>query len=572
MTSIDFERELQSFQNKDVNILNICNDDKNIWLYHHLIKNNVNSHLYIFSDSKESHHEFKKDRQISFLDSNKLHLLLQANYSNQNYKSLFDIILIQPKCFKDPTSELITLFQLLHENGKIILLHFSKEEYSIIKSFIHIYSHYTQVKQYFNMICINKKNIENSMMNIDIPYYVQSILNNFDKESLFNLKLNAKHEMIKKIYWDFELNNFYDQGENIYGYDNKIEKYNKNIYSIELLNKYDMQNFLDVLSINSYFHKKLNNKNIILFKKHISKYIEYKIKKKHIDLFLNSSFILKNKKFNIFIITNLKDKTLLTKEFKYFGITQYTNIIYSLKKNKNYLNTFNLFNFNLINNYVKSYKIKYDIFFININKYFKKFDIYQSYIFYKEYIFVHLLYMILSIQKIGGELYFVTTPLVDQVQIQFLQILSSFYKKISLKISQTFKHQYFNVVIHATDFQGISKEELKEFETKYQVFYDVHVASHIQEMFEGKKVKDLHLKSIFSNPISKNLQKSVYDFNTEYYKLFIPGVQNKLDLHEFLTSKSTSKKQKEYVKNEIFKMQYQYFVKTYKEIEKDLKK
>jgi hypothetical protein len=191
---------------------------------------------------------------------------------------------------------------------------------------------------------------------------------------------------------------------------------------------------------------------------------------------------------------------------------------------------------------------------------------------YNEYIFIHILYLILSIQQKGGEFYFITTPIINHVQNQFLEIILSFYKKIKFSIYETYQNEYFNVVIHATDFQGISKEELKEFETKYQTFYDAHVASHIQEMFEGKKVKDLHLKSIFSNPISKNLQKSVYDFNTEYYKLFIPGVQNKLDLHEFLTSKSTSKKQKEYVKNEIFKMQYQHFVKTYKEIQKDIKK
>lgn len=571
MSTIDFEKEVESFQDKSVKILNICNDEKNMWLYHHFIEDHHDSHLYIYSDKKEDN-EFKK-KNITWNNIKKLQFLLNSkiSFSKNRIDSFFDIILIQFYCLSDPVSNLITIFQLLKDNGKILIIDYTKKEYEQIKSFTQIYINYIKVSELNHMISIHKI-INDKQENIYVPNYIQYILDHLNNTLLFHIKEKVKHEKIKNIYWDFEFDNSYYQGYDHYGYNYEVQKYFKYIYGQNLFKIYTMEHFLMTpfknTSTNIYLSKKFN-----IYVRDIWRQITDQpkmqkifVRKKHTQLFSDSLSILN--KSSIFILTDLKNKTEIPKHLSFKNVI---NPIYSKNKSKNSFQTSNLYDFHSIHSYIQQYNKLYKIIYVNLNKYIKNLKSIHSFIQYQDYLLVHMLYMILSIQQKGGELYFITTPLVNHVQIQFLQILSSFYKKVSLKIYQTYQHQYFNVVIHATDFIGISKEDLKDFETKYQTFYDAHVASHIQKMFEGKRIKDLHLKSIFSNPISKNLQKSVYDFNTEYYKLFIPGVQSKLDLHEFLSSKSTSKKQKEFVKNEIFKMQYQHFIKTYKEVQKNMK-
>ncbi len=545
-------------KNIPINILSVYNSKYIEWIYNNIINNSENF-LYILNQTLLKKDIFKNN-QIIYIKEDQIY-----NHINN---VLFYYIIINDNLLNNQINNLINIYNLLEDDGKIILIKSkkSKKLKNQLKLFISIYKMNIDLKETKEYYIIHKiKNKED----INIPIYVYKIIEVFSLPLLKKLKIILNKNQVKNINWKFMLNNQYSKGNSIFGYNYLIEKYENFIYIVKELKKYNKEHFISEgiyrknTELLSYLGKK--QKNINKIKKYLNLKTDFRMHLKMKKLFQDSYILnneLKNK--SMFLLTNVIKKATSTDFFKSKKIKKIKNPIVSEKDG---FKNSNLFNFINVNQYVqKNINQKQDLIFILLGRYIRENNLVNSYIYYNGILLVNILYLILLLQKEGGELYLILPPLVSTVQVQILQIFTHYYKNVSLKIYQTYEHDYSSVCIHAYDFKGISKDDYNIFEETYLLFFKENIEKHVEKIFEGKKLPDLHLESIYTNPISKNLIKKVYDFNNQFYTKFIKGVQNKLDLDNFLHQKNTTKKQKEFVENEIFKIQYQQFIKTYKEI------
>ncbi len=533
------------------NILNICLPKT---IFDNYINKDINYYIY---DKNINKTQIYLSTQTGVIKYD-----LKELYNSKISNIIFDIIIINSLCLNNILSDIISLFNILKNDGYLLIFNYNKK---IIKSFIDIYQNVIKIKYFNNLIIIQK--IEKSDLNI--PIYIYSIIEYIKNFKPLNTKinlLNLHKKDNKTINWNFVLNSNYYKGEYQYGYNYEIEKYNTYINDIEKkINKKDIVSlgFIKNSNLYNYLKKDINTQKNIGFK------FEDRGFKKLSNLF-NESIYINNKiknNFSSFILTSLNEPAILTKYLILKGIkkNKITNLIHCKKKNNNNcIENINLFNFNLIKNYTDKFNKKYEFIFINIGRYLIYNNLIKSYTYYKGILLLNLLYLILSIQKEKGELYIIMSPINDTLQIQFIQLLHQFYKKITFKIFEKHSFDYYNIVIHATDFKGILPENLEIFKNTYSLFFNTNIIQHIENILKGKKVENLHLESIYTNPISKLLIKKIYHFNIKFYSKFIKDVKYGLDIYYFLHQKTTTKEQKKFIENELFKVQYEQFIKKYK--------
>ncbi len=591
MWNLQITDEISLVKNKKLNILQIgfSNNEYTIWLLNNIMKNN-NSKLYILNlwYQSEKNQEMTNDKSIIkffkkedgdnffFKDlrpySSKIINIKKKSVDMFNFcykeKIQFDLIFIDLQFLTNILSYLISSLELLSESGILILININLINENILQTFINAYQKNIKISRVNNIILLKKK-IE-SKNKTDLPLYFEEIFYKYLAFEEYNIKKNIPKINLKNIFWDFKINNYYyDSMNKDYGYNYEIEKYKDFIYDI----KDSMYNKLKKMDINYFMiyrpkktknylqnYKQYDQKELEKIKKilNLDKYFKFdkmflksniKIGKKKINLFTlsgmqtNSEYFKYNSKYNNFYETYLSTKK------KKIG----KNTLLIKSNNKNLLDLKNIFSLS------QKHKSKFNLIKIFLNRYIIFNSNIDFYKYYSNILLLNILYLILNIQNKNGELFFMLPPLTNNVQLQILQILSNYYKTITLDTYFNYSN-YYSIEIHASDFKGITKQELDDFYNNYYSFYEKNIEPHIEEMFSGKKIEGLYLDNIISNKLDKKLIKVVSDFNKQYYKEFLNNLKMKIDLYDFLHNKTTTKQQKDYIYDKLFQTQYKRFV------------
>ncbi len=597
MWNLQITNEISLFKNNKINILQIgfSNNQDSLWLLNNIMKDK-NSKLYILNlwyQSDKNQEMMNEQSMVKFLkkdDSDKFFFKDLKEYSDKiiNLKKkseemfnffkdnniFFDLIFIDFMFLRNPLTYLIFSWELLNKDGIFILINTNQNDiFNNINTFLTIYEKNIKLIKLNNFMLIKKIHIQNK--NMDIPLFIDKIFDKYLKFKEYNLSFNIPNIHMKKIDWNFILNdNYINQKNKKYGYNYEIDKYINFIYDT----KNSMFDKLKSLDINLFLTHRIEDKNILKTKiynidfKNMS--IENKIIKiKNIlnknyffkidKLFKHSNYFYKKNNFNTIFLSSLKKYNL---SFDYIypdsQIKKFKKIVKNSKiKNNEFINIDpNLFNFNNIMDFINiNNNKKFYITYIILTRYIIENLSIKIYYYYSNILLLNLLYFILNIQKENGELYFILPPLVNNTLIQFLQILSNFYSNVHIEPYFNYSN-YYSIVIRAIGFKGISKEELNNFYNIYYPFYEKNIHPYVHDMFLGKKIEGLYLDNIISNKIDKKLVKVVSDFNKKYHKEFLQNLKMKIDIFDFLNNPHTTKVQKDYIYDKLFKAQYKRFV------------
>lgn len=592
MFDLEIINELTKYKNQKINILQIGFTDyeTTIWLLKNIIENkdskifffntkylinknmNMNMNMKILKNDKEFIDIMKKEKEYkdTIIDIKKNIDELFYLFTQKNI--LFDIILINGKVIINYLNILIKSIHVLKKDGMIFITNTDKSN-STIEIFLSMYKNDVSSIQIKDNYIIQKK--IKDIISLDLPIYIQKILNIYNEHDVFNIYTKIPISKFKINQWDFNLNNNYTNGLNSLNYDYQIEKYIEYLYDIkksrfDYFKNIDLNYFLiirhfEILKLYNLIKKKLFNKkdnfDELIKKIKMNQYSNFKFDK----LFKNHK-ILNNKKQNVFILSTINKKTPIL--FKYFCDKNHyaqelmlKKIGSSICKNKSVFikSELNLFHFDNILNICKNIHQKYNFVHFNLCRYIVGNHLIQSYKYYQNILLLNLLYLLLHIQKEKGDFNIVFYPITNNTQIQILQILSKYYKNITMERYFNYSN-YYSIVIKAFDFKGISKEELDDFYHHYYPFFEKHIEPHVEDMFLGKKIEGLYLDNIISNKIDKKIVKAVSTFNKQYYKDFLTNLKMKIDIYDFLHNKTTTKEQKNYIYDKIFQYQYKRFV------------
>ncbi len=592
MWDLQITNEISLIKNKKINILQIgfFNNEYSIWLLNNIMLNN-NSKLYILNPwyqneknqnmiNQQSTHNFLKKKE----DEDKFFFKDLKSFSNKiinikkkteemfrffnEEKINFELILIDLKFLNFILTYLIYSIELLSKSGILVLINTNSVNNNIIETFINTFQKNIKVIR-FNNIILFKHNLE-EINKLDIPLYIEHVFNKYLSFKEYNIKNSVPKIKLKKILWNFELNdNFFYSNEKLFEYNYEIEKYNDYIYDFKN-SKYDKLKKIDVNYLMIY-----RPKNLKYYSENSNKYNQQKLEKikkilnmdkyfKFDKTLLKSNIRLGEKKVVLFTLSSMDTNSEYFKynlKYKNFYEKYLSTIKKKIGKNTELIktNNTNLLDFNNIYYLSNKNKSSYDIIQIFLNRYiiFNTKIIFYKY--YQNILLLNLLFLILSIQKNNGNLIFFLPPLTNKVQIQFLQIISNYYNNVSLDTYFNYSN-YYSIVINASGFKGISKEELNNFYNSYYPFYEQNIYPHINDMFLGKKIEGLYLDNIISNKIDKKLIKVVRDFNKKYYKEFLENLKIKIDIYDFLNNSSTPKAQKDYIYDKLFQTQYKRFI------------
>lgn len=595
MFDLEIINELTKYKNKKINILQIGFTDyeTTIWLLKNIIEKkdskifflntkylinknmNINMNKNMVKNDKEFFDIIKKEKEYkdSIIDINKN--IDESFYLFTQKKFLFDIILINGRIITNYLNILIKSINLLNKDGIIFITNIDKSN-STIEIFLSMYKNDVSSIQIKDNLVLQKK-IKDTI-SLDIPIYIQKILNIYIDHNIFSFFKKVPISKQKNNQWNFILNNNYTNGLNTLNYDYQIEKYNNYIFDIK------DSKFSDLINIDINFFlilrkseiKKLEKivKNKLLKKNDLDKIIKHlKLKKfqkfyfKQEMLFNNHEILNKNKQ-KIFILSTINNNRPFVLNY-FCDNYHYTQELLFKKlkmqkskckyKSVSIKSELNLFHFDNILNICKNIHQKYNLVHFNLCSYILGNNLIQSYKYYQNILLLNLLYLLLHIQKEKGDFNIVFYPITNNTQIQILQILSKYYKNITMERYFNYSN-YYSIVIKAYDFKGISKEELDDFYHHYYPFFEKHIEPHVEDMFLGKKIEGLYLDNIISNKIDKKIVKAVSTFNKQYYKDFLTNLKMKIDIYDFLHNKTTTKEQKDYIYDKIFQYQYKRFI------------
>ncbi len=592
MFDLKITNELSNIKNKKLNILQIGFYDNNYtkWLLNNLITNN-NSKLYILNiwyQSEKNSNMINDKSMINFLskdDNDKYFFKDLKNYMDKilnikeksevmfkyfkNIDISFELILINLKFLKNPLLYIISCWEFLKNNGILILLNTNKEDSlnDMIETFIKTYGQNIEVLKMNNIFLLKKKII--IQQNIDIPIYIYKIFNKFLQFKNYDLNKTIPNIHMNKIIWEFKLGT--KKYDNNLCFNYEIEKYYNYVFDLENT----MFQKIKKIDINLFLVKRPDKFNTINNTYKIDEIIKYwknGFDFKLILFYKNLKILEKKKKINLFIMNSLNYTGLSEKFFlKYKNI--YCTMIYSkinnnIIKNKNFnylfINNKNLFDINNILYICKNLKKKQDVISLNLTRYISKNNLITTFEKYGTILVINILYLILNIQNKKGDLKLILPFLKNNVDLEFLQILKNYYHNLNIETYFNYSN-YLSIIINANDFKGISNLELNNFYNNYDIFYKENLNSNINNIFLGKKIiQNINIENIISNKINKNIKKIVCNFNKKYYKEFLINLKIKIDIYEFLKNKLTNKKQKDYIYNKLFQIQYKRFIEEYK--------
>lgn len=606
----------------DVLLLGGIQKDKVKIIYDNIIKFNKLSHLNIISYDKKSI-SLKDYTQISYIQSIPILALLQEAEYKKKYQFIF---IFEEKEYKDLFQELSFSWNILEYGGYIIVDLFNIEaeyksidNYEYFKTFRGIYSQEILLFEKVGKRVIIQKYKKNHKI-IDVPESVQTLIKKYIDTFPEERKLYLPPQKKERIHWNFIFSNQkpkdIPENEIYIKSQNKIHKYHKqfNHEFEKKIDRFDLNYFWNV------HHQKFISKlleNIVFIVQDL-----FGEEDKNINEFVKKIYDILNfeKIFYAFNPEKIEDMIKKCKKGVYSGVRlrqplphseylyQFSELMPFLEKTKSALyidysfpinqeqfknkDPFkgepsvnpkymkyrhikmdtNYFGFENLVELSKQYKNKLDYIEIELKNVFVHRFFMTPYT--KEelnmYVYIHMLYFILSVQKKDGILVFNLVPFTNLPQIQILQILNNYYDECYIKTSNDFKHKDTSTLV-CKGFRGIEKEELDEFYTSYKEKYDHYVKNKKnlwRRQFKNEnenvvknrvdKSSFLYINQIFSNPTHHQLQKDVFSFYSSYFKEINQNLEDKLIIDDIM--RKSSKEVQKYIFLTLFNQQYIRFI------------
>jgi hypothetical protein len=549
-----------------LNIIN--NDSKLIYLNSYKYENNIEKYF---------NNIIELNTLIKTLNKNEQVILLEApviDSINKLYKSkeyIFDMIYIDFEINKDNLLLILILcFELLNENGIIILDNYNNNNINdlntpihIIKTFMRIYTHdyntisdepiilqkriehkfkKTKLDKLFNEIYNYRLPIEPFILPSQKYEKLEWNIQYYDENEPFNINAELyklyddkniidkilEYDILNKNIKNLKLNlldyNYFIQSKNDVEYDTYIE-YLNNIYKDYNIDKYQIQNII----MNNILINNINYiRNIILMKHKIDILLQ-NIEYKNIEILLISTtykqkYYNKNNKiiYNSYFNKNINIYNLFLKESKKY--------IKNENKNAEHIkNIKEIYNKNHI------YKKKYDLLYISH-------DINHINIYYN---YVILIYLILKNQNIKGSCIFNISLniLCNNIMYEILYILSLYYENIYIKNIEYIFLSKFIITFEYTNFKGIDNKDL------------IHIKKISDKLIEFNIIKSI-INNIDNNWI-KVLKKYINYIIIDKLKYF----NNKNNFIKLINKKSYDIYKKYLLKS--FKYQILYILNKY---------
>ncbi len=599
MWDIDVLNLLYKAKKKKINILQIgfMSNTESLWICKNIIEKNNSSKLYIYdfwNQYKEKEdiitlpilqdtfffNKSKDDFYDGLEKYNKKNIVLFTKNKEQLKKELkkdnlhFDYILINRTYLNNISDYLLLLWSFLKEDGFILINKLGKneEDLLIIESFIKVYENDIKLKEYSDILII-EKNIEK----IKIPKNIQKTLDKYFKLQHFDDVLEIPHYK-GKIEWDIQTSD-----KNLIKSNIVFEKYYDYIFSTVKNEK-----FTNIIKLDPYRFLFKKKKYLDILKKNITKYSSSK-------KFSNSNLFFIDNKINIiqnilndntdygieYIYHHLKDFISKKKNINIFDIhlNKKNNYLYNFFLNKINHKQINKIKFNSIHTrkYNTDYVLDFDLIKKISKKYNKKFDMISlsivSYLINNskinlnnnviEYIYIHLLYLLLSIQKKNGFLLLGILHPNSKIQIQILSILSKFYQKVFIRNIPSYINQY-RIVVFAYNFKGINNNILEELNKNYYPIYKLNLEKHILNIWEGNNKYLPKITNIFNCSIKKNIILELNNYNKKYCEFLKEDITIILKLINYLNKLNFSSKIKKYIYNKIIQYQFKNYIKVSK--------
>jgi hypothetical protein len=578
------------------------------YIYNNIVTKNNESKMRVLTNYNKN---IYNNEQLEYIKNTGINGLLDL-FLNKILLNYFDYIFI----FENNDNEnflqiLILAWNLLKYNGYLIIDLYKYDDSNInntninnSKPLIDDYMYFKIFKELF----IKEINISEKIgkrvviqklrkINIykEIPKNITTLVNNYIENNPTHTKIILPKYKDKKFKWNFaltddkpklkiELNDLYykyvlyannndrntfikfDLEYLLWTRKSKIYPYLQNLINY-LINTFDkifyknnnknlndkIGNIIDILNLKQY----PNEHTFMLFNYLINNCSSHK---RNIRI-LQISNVFHKPDIKKYIISNIY-KNLKIKPVIYYQIPLKINMY----KNSNLSNTVsnnkkikykyflmdkNLLNFDSIINTSKLYKNNLDYIGLhesyNIIKYPQKIGTD-----YNIYMCIHLLYLILSTQKKGGNLYFSNIYIVTDAFIEFIYILNNYYEKIEITNNVQFIYTDF-IVLNCYNFKGIHKFELKNFLKEYYPIYDKYIKNNIN-LYKSNNFDFPYIKSIISNKIPKKFIDSIVNFNKEQYNILEEIIKKRIKINEIYNNNDITIQR--YIFSKIFETQY----------------
>ncbi len=590
MWDLDVLNLLYKTKKKKINILQIgfMSNIESLW-----ILNNTSSKLYIYDywnqyTKKEDIIELpiledkfyfnkSKDEFYEQIDEYKKNIIVFEKNKKQIKKILekdninFDYILINRTYLNNITDYLLLFWPFLNNKGTILInkLGKNKEDLLIIESFTKVYENDIKLKE-FSDILIIEKNIET----VKVPKNIQKTLNEYLTLKNFDELINIqRYKGIIK--WNIKLSNkFILKTGNLikqkyynYIFEKKTDKY-RDIVKLDpyrFWKKKTKKNLTNIMDLKKDIMKK-DNKNIYNFsvnkKAGIIKNILNDKKDYAIELIYRflKPYIEKKKNLSIFNIELKKENDFLYKLIMEKIFNNELNKIKLKFLNKSNFQYDYILDFDLIKKISKQKKNKCDVISISLLRYLYKYSKINMIDNVLEYIYIHLIYLILSIQKKNGFLLLGFIHPRTKVQIEVLSILSKYYKKVFLKKMPTPMNEH-RIVIFAFGFKGIQNKILNKLDENYYPIYTKYLENNKLNIWNGTKINLPKIISIFNYNIDKTLIKNLDIYNKKYNENVVKYIKILSKLNYYLNKSNYSNEIKKYIYNFIIQYQFNLYIK-----------
>ena len=489
----------------------------------------------------------------------------------------FDLIFIDASHeAKDVITDAIISWDLLAENGIMIFDDYEwkklNKEYFCpkiaIDSFVKIFKPQIEILYVGYQFIIKKKESkliekaesdETYKLIRDITYFKFTNINiEYNNDINFDLQYSVvmKKEKPKYINKDFEIITKFNNDCDVYEkynffhmlyknnsfeiIKNTIEK-NNNI-NFEIKKNFNNTEYYYFLKNNSNLYKILkynNDNNICLFTRYI-------LDQKDIE---NKIYNIYNKKINVVIYT-LDEQTNNNNNYHNIKFKNYEDILNILKIIKN-----NKYNFLYFRNLIKKNsirKLKEQRILTNI--------------------YIYIIFIIFNIQKIGGSNMITLNVKNTFIYFECILILKKHFKNISLISDFNSRCNIYTVEILCSEFKGISKKELFEFENVVK-----EISKKNNDYLNYPRDDYLFLHSIlkYTPEIKLEIQKiekllhddliKLTNNNIEYMNLLI-SIKKNIDENKY-----TNKKKVAHLENVLYKRQVSEFIYIFNSIVNGIK-
>ncbi len=587
---INYFHYMTPFIDKQINVLQVgCTHHFNIDFFKSYILTHKDSHMYSINlcDTNSN----SNSNQPLPSSTGNIHLYNHASYDIliefSKQKIEFDIIIFYDDMSDDLFSQLILTFNLLKSNGILFIYqseNFNKnidEFHKTIQLFTELKDTQIEIlKQSQQYIFIRKQSISkiDKMESAKIKEALKNVLSTKLTQESFTLpqptlkitdlqfELQTSDKPVKNM-TKYGFIKEYDEYEDYLIHDkDNIDRLDPNFIISNSFENKDTFNTLKKIFTDLHISFDENTQNIlnIFFEKneHRNNYIftflknyllhQHSLKNKSIRILYLARHTKKIstihnlieliqkypsfKKINFFfplLKKSFTKKNINLSNIKIIPITnKYStpnhNVLHDFLNYMSY--PFSFFNILEITKYLKLQKIDY--IHIALTKYLKYNLLFKNYPTYISNILIHILFLILSIQNKNGS-FSMTVPIISTLPfIQFLYIISFFYKKVEIKKSPRRVKNIIQIDIMAHQFKDIQNNHF--IRPLYSICTNLELLS--------KSNKPIFIHSFIKNNIPSSFIHYIHTLLHNDYKNIIQNTKDKIIISKYIHKKEIIRK------------------------------